>query len=59
MGEQQTFFRTGKPHEAFQLDHVFCDRTTSDAAVACEVLTLPYRTELSDHAPLAADFAVP
>ena len=53
-GEQRTLFRPGKD-EAFQLDHLLCDRTTWDAATACEVLRVPYLGELSDHAPLSME----
>ncbi len=53
-GEQRTLFRPGKD-EAFQLDHLFCDRKTWDAATGCDVLAVPYLNELSDHAPLALD----
>lgn len=56
-GEQRTLFRPGKD-EAFQLDHLLCDRKTWDAATACEVLQVPYLEELSDHAPLSVDIAV-
>lgn len=53
-GEQRTLFRPGKD-EAFQLDHLFCDRTSWDAAAACDVLQVPYLDELSDHAPVAVE----
>ena len=53
-GEQRTLFRPGKD-EAFQLDHLLCDRRTWDAATACEVLQVPYLGELSDHAPWAME----
>jgi len=55
-GEQRTLFRPGKD-EAFQLDHLFCDRKSWDAATACDVLQVPYLSELSDHAPMAGEIA--
>ena len=58
VGEQRTFFRPGKPEEAFQLDHLLCDQKTWDAAVGCDVLQVPYLAELSDHAPLSADISL-
>lgn len=58
-GEQRTLFRPNRHDEAFQLDHLFCDRKTWDAAVSCKVLQVPYLAELSDHAPSSVDISLP
>jgi endonuclease/exonuclease/phosphatase family metal-dependent hydrolase len=52
--EEQSYFRKGcRP---LQLDHVFCDPETARAIRSCHILVDDTVRELSDHAPLVADF---
>lgn len=52
--EERTFLRPGtRPH---QLDHLFCDATTGAAMTGCGVPRHPLVDEVTDHAPLVADF---
>jgi len=54
--EVQTFFRAG--NAAYQLDHLFTDASLADGLASCEVVDDPLVRELSDHAPIVADFQV-
>jgi hypothetical protein len=52
VGEEQTFFRAGRPTEMYQLDHYLTDEQTYGTATRCDVVQLENRAALSDHAPL-------
>jgi exonuclease III len=55
--EVRTWFREGDDH--YQLDHVFCAPTLSEALSSCEVLPdAAERLALSDHAPVLVEFAI-
>jgi exonuclease III len=54
-GEQRTLFRPGKPDEHFQIDHLFTDKGTWTDLQRCEVLSVPFLGEFSDHAPLVLE----
>ena len=41
-----------------QLDHMFCDRKTGERLIDCSVLSIDVLSEISDHAPLIADFDI-
>jgi len=55
-GDQRTLFRPGKD-EPFQIDHLFTDRATWASLTACDVLTVPYLGEFTDHAPMVLETA--
>lgn len=54
-GDERTLFRPGKPGEFFQIDHVFTDGTTWNQITRCDVMRVPFLTELTDHAPLVLE----
>lgn len=54
--EEQSF--TGdKAQRPYQLDHVFCDAKTAEKMRDCSVRLDWLARELSDHAPVVAEFA--
>ncbi len=54
-GEERTLFRKGR-EELYQIDHLFTDNQTWKTLKSCQVLQVPYLSELSDHAPLALEW---
>lgn len=55
-GEVQTYFKA-KQHP-YQLDHLYCDPNSLGKLASCQVVNHPVTDlELSDHAPIIADFA--
>jgi endonuclease/exonuclease/phosphatase family metal-dependent hydrolase len=56
-GEERTFFRGAR--ELYQLDHIFADKITYDAASRCDVLQMEDQDRLSDHAPMILEVEEP
>jgi exonuclease III len=56
-GDERTLFRLGKDDEHFQIDHLFTDSTTWGSLARCDVLTVPFLEEFTDHAPLVMEWA--
>lgn len=55
LAEERTYLKPGT--RPFQLDHLFCDRKTAKSLTRCWVDAGGGVEEMSDHAPLLADFA--
>lgn len=53
--EVRTFLR--KSSKPYQDDHLFCDRETGKRLLACRVIAEKWVGQLSDHAPLLAEFS--
>ncbi|GEM_PF-1731094 len=53
--EVRTFLRKGS--KPYQDDHLFCDRETGKSLLACRVIEEEWVGQLSDHAPLLAEFS--
>ncbi|MGH8542089.1 MAG: endonuclease/exonuclease/phosphatase family protein [Gammaproteobacteria bacterium] len=56
-GEVQTYFK--KNSRPYQLDHLYCDEESLGRLARCMVIEHPVKAlDLSDHAPIVADFAL-
>ncbi len=55
--DERTFLRPGT--HPYQLDHLFCDPTTGTTMTTCGAARHPLIDDVSDHAPLVADFEFP